>query len=350
MKEFTVQEKSGFDMEIDNCRQPKLHWLKLYGKIFILSVVNLILLATVFFVLFHFFTETGRTVELAEYSIYQLPNQERTQSMGYIIQTQSGKVLVVDGGAEDATPELAETIRALGGTVDAWLVTHPHFDHVTAMMDICTQDKDIQIKKIYASLVDYNQAFFYEPDYADNVKHFDDFIQNHQDIFQSVQMGDMFLFDGLQVNVLLASNPEITANYINNQSVVYKISTKDSSALFLGDLGEAGGEKLLHLNGNKIDSDIVQAAHHGQKGVAQDVYQTISPQICLWPTPAWLWNNQPPNAAYNSGPWTIMETRKWMDCLNARNVVGKDGYAKIEVKEKEIVVFEADKLAPLLSK
>ena len=32
-------------------------------------------------------------------------------------------------------------------------------------------------------------------------------------------------------------------------------------------------------------------AHHGQDGVEMDVYRVIKPEICLWPTPDWLWDN-----------------------------------------------------------
>ena len=66
-------------------------------------------------------------------------------------------------------------------------------------------------------------------------------------------------------------------------------------------------------------------SHHGQSGVDKDVYETIQPEICLWPTPEWLWNNNP-GSGYNTGNWTTLETRKWVEDLKVKtNYVEKDG-------------------------
>ena len=284
-----------------------------------------------------------------ECKIYQLPNHEVGQSMGYVIRTAAGKVIVIDGGSEDVTPDLEALIRALGGTVDAWLVTHPHSDHVTAMMNIINNDSDIQVKKIYGSLISYEKAAEYKDYLAENVQTFNAFIAKHTDLFTSVQTGDVLSFDGIKVEILMASNPEITGNFINNQSVVYKLEAKEKSALFLGDLGgDAISEKLLRVAGDKLDSDIVQAAHHGSYGVTQAVYQAVSPQICMWPCPTWLWNNQPADSPYNSGPWTTVEVRGWMQLLGASNIVAKDGYASIDIAGSRMTVKQSPSLKTLL--
>jgi len=288
----------------------------------------------------------------SECKIYQLPNHDAEQSMGYVIKTAAGKVIVIDGGSADVTPDLAALLRALGGTVDAWLVTHPHSDHVTAMMNIFSIYPDIHVKKIYGSIVSYEKAVEYKDYAAENVLTFNNFIAKHMDIFTSVNTGDLFTFDGIKVEVLMASNPEMTGNFINNQSVVYKVTTKEKSALFLGDLGGAAiSDKLLQVAAGKLDSDIVQTAHHGSNGVTQAVYQAVFPQICMWPCPTWLWNNQPnqpPNSAYNSGPWVTIEVRGWMDLLGATNVVAKDGFASIEIAGARMTIRESASLQTLL--
>jgi len=216
------------------------------------------------------------------------------------------------------------------------------------MMNIINQDPDVHVKKIYGSLVSYEKAVEYKDYAADNVLTFNNFISKHQDIFTSVNTGDILTFDGIQVEVLMASNPEITGNFINNQSVVYKVTTKEKSALFLGDLGAECSDKLLQTAGSQLDSDIVQMAHHGSYGVTQAVYQAITPKICMWPCPTWLWNNQPAGSAYNSGSWVTIEVRGWMDSLGATNVVAKDGYASIEIAGKKIIIKESKTLQTLL--
>ena len=122
----------------------------------------------------------------------------------------------------------------------------------------------------------------------------------------------------------------LDVNPVNNSSLVYQLTIKDKKLLFFGDLAYEGGEKLLETYPNgELKSDIVQMAHHGQQGVGQEVYQAVSPAICLWPTPEFLWNNDN-GGGENSGPWTTLETRRWMEQLGvSENLCIKDGDIKL---------------------
>ena len=81
--------------------------------------------------------------------------------------------------------------------------------------------------------------------------------------------------------------------------MIIKMSINDKSMIFLADTGKESGEKLLINQGDKLKANIVQMAHHGQNGVNKNVYEKIQPKICLWPTPEWLWNNDP-GTGYNT--------------------------------------------------
>ena len=71
-------------------------------------------------------------------------------------------------------------------------------------------------------------------------------------------------------------------------------------------------------------------AHHGHSGATKELYTVVSPKICLWPTPAWLWDNDP-GTGYNTGNWKTIETRKWMEELGVQqNYVEKDGDVTIK--------------------
>ncbi|RAZ75589.1 MBL fold hydrolase, partial [Klebsiella oxytoca] len=62
-----------------------------------------------------------------------LHEQSPTQMMSYILQTGEGKLVVIDGGTRQDAGNLLETLIRLGGpepTVELWLLTHPHLDHV----------------------------------------------------------------------------------------------------------------------------------------------------------------------------------------------------------------------------
>ena len=115
-------------------------------------------------------------------------------------------------------------------------------------------------------------------------------------------------------------------NTFNNSSVAYRLEMNDRRILFLGDMGWQAGENLLKVcTPEELKADVVQMAHHGQAGVEQDVYETIAPEICLWPTPQWLWDNELDGVA-GAGPYHTLTVRGWMEELGVKqNLSVKDG-------------------------
>lgn len=65
-----------------------------------------------------------------------LSSQGGAQMLSSVIRSQNGSLVVVDGGWEADGGYLVEHIKANGGVVDAWLITHPHSDHAGALYDI----------------------------------------------------------------------------------------------------------------------------------------------------------------------------------------------------------------------
>ena len=77
-------------------------------------------------------------------------------------------------------------------------------------------------------------------------------------------------------------------------------------------------------------------SHHGQDGADKQLYAIINPEVCLWPTPEWLWNNDN-GGGYNSGTWQTLETRKWMNEIGVpRHYVEKDGDITLKINDNGI--------------
>ncbi len=255
----------------------------------------------------------------------QMHDNSPRQMMGYVIQTKN-KTIVIDGGLKEDSENLQNKIKECGNKVDVWFLTHPHMDHVQAFLDIA-ENTDIQIDKIYAT---YNDLDWYKQNETSRIEEIENFFkviesEKIKNKVEQVQLNEKINIENIKCEILGIKNPEITNNPINNSSMVIKMKINDKSLLFLGDTGKESGEKLLKNQGDKLKSDIVQMAHHGQSGVDEDVYQKIDPQICLWPTPKWLWDNDP-GTGYNTGKWTTIETRSWMEKLGVKtNYIEKDG-------------------------
>lgn len=287
------------------------------------KILNVLIISCVliFIIITFFYIQYSNGITLI-----QLHDNSTRQMMGYILITKN-KTIVIDGGLKEDSQNLIDNVnRVGGGKIDVWFITHPHMDHAEAFMNI-VENTNIEIGKIYVTLNDLDWYKKYEVSRIEEIERFFTIIKNDKikDKVEEVSLNQIINIDNLKCEILGIKNPEIITNPINNSSMVIKMNIHNKSILFLADTGEESGEKLLKNQANKLKSNIVQMAHHGQAGVTKDVYEIIKPKICLWPTPSWLWNNDP-GTGYNTGTWKTLETRNWMEELNVRtNYIEKDG-------------------------
>ena len=263
----------------------------------------------------------------------QLSDQSTRQMMGYILKTKNNKIIVIDGGTAEDTENLAKQINKRGGKIDAWFFTHLHDDHLGAFSNI-VKDNQIEIDKIYCSFNEYSWYEENEPARADFSKQILGILKqdNIKSKVEDVSLNQKINIDGINIEILGIKNPEITENAGNEQSMVIKFNTGKTTFLVLGDTGVKSSEKLLNTQKEKLKSDIVQMAHHGQNGATKELYEQINPTICMWSTPEWLWNNDS-GEGKGSGTWKTLETRQWMEELKVKkNYVEKDGDITIKLK------------------
>ena len=249
----------------------------------------------------------GRLTMLANHDTH-------AQMLSVIIETGQGGLIVVDGGWRENSEYLLNQIKAKGGHVQAWLLTHPDTDHVGALAEILYQHNgEITIDGIYYSLLD--DAWYQEKDA--NVASMVSYLKGAlalvppQTLHGDITAGQVIEAGPAKIQVL--NRPyQMKNDFVNNSSVAYLVSLNGTNTVFLGDLAQAGGEQLMaEVDLRALDCDIVQMAHHGQNGVGYEVYKALRPRICLWPTPQWLWDNDS-GAGPGSGYWKTMETRNWM--------------------------------------
>ena len=266
------------------------------------------------------------------FTLWQLPNQTHTQMMSYVVQTVHKKVIVIDGGTAGDAPFLLEFLNGLGGSIDAWIITHAHDDHFDALIEILKKPGTLKMGPLYGSLPDAAWVGQWGADSEkESYTRFEQTLKDAGRKVEALSLGQNFEIDGIQLEVLGVRNPEITNNAINNSSLVLRLADGVKSVLFLGDLGLEGGEKLLKSPyASRLPSDYVQMAHHGQNGVNEAFYQQVKPAYCLWPTPKWLWDNDN-GGGTGSGHWHTLEVRAWMDKMPIKkHYVMFEGIQKIE--------------------
>ncbi len=264
--------------------------------------------------------------------LYMLESVEDTICNSFIITTESGKVISVDGGHRAQSEYLLNTMREITKSgkphIDAWILTHPHADHIQALFDIVENYPDeIEIDRIY---LNFPSQLCFEGSDEDGVESMELFysaLPKISDRLRILSGGDKLKIGEAEITVLYSQDFEIKG--CNNSSLVFRVDLAGKSILFTGDCGEEAGNKILRLwkDSGILNCDIVTMSHHGQQGVSREFYEAVSPEICLWPTPSWLWTN-----CDGTGNFTTLETRKWIEELGVKeNYIMKDGAHMIEL-------------------
>ncbi len=269
-----------------------------------------------------------------DFSIWQLDQFNFEVQMCYIIRTDDGKIIVVDGGMPNSYEKVAGYLKQLGGRVHTWVITHPHIDHIGVLQEVISR-KEIQIDRILHSKLDDDWSLQYESSNQLLVSNYNKNLTESGISVIDVKKGEVYAVGhGVDLKIIGVKNDSITVNAINNSSLVFKIESKSKSVLFLGDLGVEGGNELLKQTASEdLKADYVQMAHHGQAGVGLEFYKAVDPDYALWPTPKWLWENSAEGQGPGTGNFQILEVRGWAEKeLNIKKnyVAGLDGNLQID--------------------
>ena len=238
--------------------------------------------------------------------------------MSYIVDCPEGGTIVIDGGMycrEDAD-ELYRQIEARGKRVDLWFFTHCHVDHYGAWLKLVEDGRfDLDVKALCFAFPD--KAWMLTKEDREYTEKFFAALEKYSLPVVTPHAGDRFSCGGISVEVL--NEPIDYENYpsINPTSIILKVHFPKQSVLFLGDFDRGAEENYKkYFSIEKLRCDIVQMAHHGQGGVSRDFYAQIAPKYCLYPTPAWLWENNTRSFGLpetrGQGRFTTLETRLWM--------------------------------------
>jgi beta-lactamase superfamily II metal-dependent hydrolase len=273
-------------------------------------------------------------IGLGGYKILQAPNMTTRQMMSYLVITPNKKLIVIDGGTNGDAGYLTEKIHQFGSVVSMWIITHVHSDHYGALVEILQQLdlNGITIEKLCYHFPPAEWIYEAEPQYLKNNKVFLDLLPQFSHITQILQEHEKYNVDGLVIDILKV--PTDYNDYdpaykkgstVNDTSIAFKvIFPNGKTALFLGDLGLRAGHKLAKRFKEKLKSDIVQMAHHGQNGAGEDVYQWVRPTLCMWTAPLWLYDNnaglRDPEAVnkFNSHHYKTVIVRGWMEKLGVK--------------------------------
>jgi len=274
-------------------------------------------------------TEIGRTenytvyyydknyVEPGTWRVMQYADPENYQAMCYTIESSDGGLIVIDGGRAWNSLALVDIIKEKGGKVDYWIITHPHDDHagvLASVLEAAWDKLEIEIGEILIGEMDEEAVMAQGGPRTDFYQYLLRGL-NARDNVRYLKAGDHLEVCGLAMDVLHTCNETVTTysdNILNDGSMVFKLTGKKRSFLFLGDIGDnsrdtahkwqsTGGipeatmriaNEIMQQYGDLLPSTFVQMAHHGNSTLPDEFYEIIHPKRAFFDAPEWLMENR----------------------------------------------------------
>ena len=186
------------------------------------------------------------------------------------IKTPTGADILIDGGPDNSVlTELGKVMDFGDREINLVILTHPHADHITGLIQVLQRYK---IDEIWESGVEYPSSIYdaWKSQIATQ-KIADDF----------VVVGDKKAFDDVSFKVLypLSSLKNSKMDNVNNASVITELNYKDFTSLFLGDAEISAQDQILN---SVKHSNILKVAHHGStNGLDESLLKIVQPNISI---------------------------------------------------------------------
>lgn len=227
-----------------------------------------------------------------EWKVTQYADESGLQANFYTISSNRGELIVVDGGSGENAGQVKEVIEENGGEVDAWILTHPHPDHIGAFVKLY-KDRDIKIDAVYDNGVDYEEYDSVDQEWDDIkvLQEYEELTKNASNV-NSVEEGDILHFLDLSLHFLNSYRKgmsQTVKDMPNNSSLVFKVKSEKKSMLFLGDCyDEALGKQMMNKYDTELSVDYVQMSHHGNHTMCREFYEKTKAKAAFFDAPEWL--------------------------------------------------------------
>jgi hypothetical protein len=251
------------------------------------------------------------------------PNDEaKNFGMCYVFSLGEGHFLIYDGLGDRGGDEekIYETMRAVTPegqkpVVDAWILTHPHFDHTAGVYKFATRyASDVSVKNFVMNMAAghrFNMKLWYEisANYAcwiaGTLRAFPEAKVWKAHTGQSFSVGDA------RVEVLYTQEEFHGVEMpVNDTSLVTRVFLSGKSLIFPADISGAEECQWIHdIYGSYLKSDYYQLAHHAWDTDVLRFYYDIDPMHMLWPLRARDWDRET--------MWTFPATKVYVEEMNA---------------------------------
>jgi competence protein ComEC len=187
------------------------------------------------------------------------------------------KILIDCGPDKKILAKLGETLPFYDNAIDYLIVTHPDLDHYGGCLDVLNR---YRVKNIITNGVRKKGDRYWEI--------WDEYSRSHSNIIEMTSPHALVIaganLDFLSPGILKAAQNNKEGN---NDSIVFKLTTADSSFLFTGDMETALETCLIArycrissaVGCPKLKATILKAGHHGSdSSTGRELLEAVQPE------------------------------------------------------------------------
>ena len=195
------------------------------------------------------------------------------QGDAILIKAPAGQNILIDGGPDKAVlKRLAENLPWWDKQIDLMILTHPHDDHVSGLIDVI---KRYQVKEIlYSGVIHHSPNFLAWLELIKNKKIKLTIIDRPQTVKLS---------QNCQLDIIYPQESFLgqEVENLNNTSLTFKLIYGQTKFLFTGDLEQLAEEKILASAVN-LQADVLKVGHHGSDTSSSQAFlDKIQPQLAV---------------------------------------------------------------------
>ncbi len=189
------------------------------------------------------------------------------------LRTLMGNDVLIDSGPGDAIlSKLGRAMPFLDRKLEFVVLTHPHADHISGMIELL---KRYKVEKVMVADVSYD---------SETYKTLLAFLEKKKVEIIRPRLGTRVYLDSVTVLDIyhpIFSESEKTPKDVNETSIVAKLSFGASQILLTGDSGKAVESLFLKLK-LPLDSEILKVAHQGSRNsTSQEFLKAVSPDYAV---------------------------------------------------------------------
>ncbi len=195
------------------------------------------------------------------------------QGDSIFIEAKDGTQILIDGGPTNKIlPLLGGVMPFYDHSIDAIILTHPHADHVTGLIEVL---KRYNVGEVIESGVGYNTAEAKEFENLVSEKHIKKIIIQKPvklTFFKTAALN--FLFPDRSFNGQILKN-------VHDSALVSELDFEGKKILLMAD-AEKNLERYLIQKGVLGDVDVLKAGHHGSKTSSNDFFlKVVKPEYAV---------------------------------------------------------------------